>query len=519
MTTSTETFTSVWDRAVEEHGARTFLVFRDDNGVTTSWTYDEFDRLVARTAGTMRARGVGHGSAVHLVLRNSPAFVAVWLAVGRVGAWMVPVDPAAAARDLATQVRRVRPTLGLVGASRAGTYRDAIGTKVPLIEFHEDARDLAPGEPLTAGEPMIGDAEAAAIDRIAVMFTSGTTSEPKGVVLTQAAYAHVARTMSDIIGLTADDRWLVTLPMFHANAQYYCFASAIEVGASVAMTSSFSASRWISQARELRATHASLFAAPIRMILARSPETEAPLNLKHVWFAQSLGREHHAAFGKLVGVLPRQLYGMTETVAVVTADDNDPPVHDLIGPAAAGRRIRVIDPRTKQDAAPGVVGELQVFGQRGRDLFTEYLDAPDINAKVFIDDDNDPAGIWFRSGDLVTKEPDGKSLRFAGRVDDVIKVSGENVSLTEVEAAIAEAPGVLEAAVIAQADPVRDHVPVAYVVVKDKTSQPSVEDLERWADVHLSPAARPREWHFIDELPRTSVGKLRRFRVADGATR
>jgi crotonobetaine/carnitine-CoA ligase len=514
MMTSTDTFASTWDRAVAQNGPRTFLIFRDDSGIATSWTYAEFDRLVASTAGALRTRGVSQGSAVHVMLRNSPAFVAAWLAVARLGAWMVPVDPASAARDIATQVRRIQPTLGLIGRSRAETYRTAVGAKVSLIELEEDASDLDRDSPLLAGEPTRTAPGVRALDRIAVMFTSGTTSEPKGVVLTQAAYAQVARTMSRTIQLASGDRWFVTLPLFHANAQYYCLAPAIEVGASVAMTASFSASRWISQARELDVTHASLFAAPIRMILARSQEEETPLSLKHVWFAQSLGKAHHAAFGRLVGVLPRQLYGMTETVAIVTADNREPPVHDLIGPAAASRQIRVIDPRTAQLAVPGQAGELQVFGHRGWDLFAEYLDAPGINARVFLDDEDSGAGgSWFRTGDLVVIEPDGNSLRFAGRIDDVIKVAGENVSLTEVEAVIAQAPGVLEAAVVAQVDPVRDQVPVAYVVLKDKANRPLVEELDRFAVRSLAPAARPREWHFIDQLPRTSVGKIQRFRI------
>ncbi|MFJ9005476.1 hypothetical protein [Streptomyces canus] len=92
-------------------------------------------------------------------------------------------------------------------------------------------------------------------------------------------------------------------------------------------------------------------------------------------------------------------------------------------------------------------------------------------------------------------------------------MSGENVSLTEVEAAVAQAPGVLEAAVVGVSDPVRDTVPVAYVVARDPDEPPHTEDLDEWAVRNLAPAARPRAWHLIDELPRTSVGKVRRFRV------
>jgi crotonobetaine/carnitine-CoA ligase len=82
-----------------------------------------------------------------------------------------------------------------------------------------------------------------------------------------------------------------------------------------------------------------------------------------------------------------------------------------------------------------------------------------------------------------------------------------------VEAATAQAPGVLEVAVVAQPDPVRDVVPVAYVVARDRKNPPAVSDLIAWAQANLTPAARPREWHFIDQLPRTSVGKVRRFKI------
>ena len=113
----------------------------------------------------------------------------------------------------------------------------------------------------------------------------------------------------------------------------------------------------------------------------------------------------------------------------------------------------------------------------------------------------------------VVSQAAGGALRFVGRADDVIKVAGENVSLTEVEAILAQAPGVLEVAVVARRDEIRDHVPVAYVVARDQLHPPTADDLAAWASQQLAPQARPREWHFIDSLPRTSVGKVRRFKI------
>ena len=241
-------------------------------------------------------------------------------------------------------------------------------------------------------------------------------------------------------------------------------------------------------ANELEATHASLFAAPIRMILARTAEGTTPCRLRHTWFAQSLGPDHHRRFGELTGTLPRQLYGMTETIAIVTADRSDPPAHDLIGEPVPGRSVRLVDPAGRADVEPGTPGMIMLAGRRGVDLFSEYLDDPATTDRSFITADD---GVtWFLTGDLATQTASG-ALRFVGRADDVIKVAGENVSLTEVEAILAQAPGVLEVAVLARPDEIRDHVPVAYVVARDQLHPPTAEELAEWASRQLSPQARP----------------------------
>lgn len=507
------TFADLWQRAVDQHERRPFLVFRGEDGEIVTWTYGEIDRVVRDTMALLAANGVGAGDAVHLCLRNCPAFIALWLACGQLGAWMVPVDPASTSRDVESQLARVTPKVAFYATERADTYRAGVpeGSRVRAFALSETPADVRAGGRLRSGDGRTSETfPAAPDDRLAVMFTSGTTAQPKGVALTQANYHHVAGAMAAAANLGADDRWLVTLPLFHANAQFYCFAPAIHTGASVALTATFSASRWVATATELGATHASLFAAPIRMILARTPEGTTPARLRHTWFAQSLGREHHREFGALTGTLPRQVYGMTETTAVVTADRADPPSHELIGEPLPGRSVRLVDPATDADVEPGTPGMILVAGERGVDLFAEYLDDPATTDRTFT---TDADGVtWLRTGDLARATESG-ALRFVGRADDVIKVAGENVSLTEVEAVVAQAPGVLEAAVVARADEMRDHVPVAYVVARDPAHPPTVDDLASWAAEQLTPQARPREWHFIDSLPRTSVGKVRRFKI------
>jgi crotonobetaine/carnitine-CoA ligase len=143
-------------------------------------------------------------------------------------------------------------------------------------------------------------------------------------------------------------------------------------------------------------------------------------------------------------------------------------------------------------------------------LFEGYLDDDETTNRAF---ERRDGFDWFKTGDMVSADETG-ALRFVGRADDVIKVAGENVSLSEVEAVVAQAPGIFEACVVAKPDPIRDVVPVAYLVASDPQNPPDEAALEEYAAAHLAPQSRPRAWHFVDSLPRTSVGKIRRFVLA-----
>lgn len=514
-TNTTTTFSQVWDHTATLHGSRPFLRFLSDDGLWSTWTYAEFDQLVGVVAGRLAALGVKRKHTVHMCLKNSPGFIAIWLACSRLGATMIPVDPATSAREISRQFERTKPTVGVASVKRYETYTQGAPESLQhILWLTEDERDLTPGSALLEGEPEIINGSVPDLlpaDRLALMFTSGTTSEPKAVSLTQANYSVLAQTMPPLANLQAHHRWFVTLPVFHGNAQFYCFASAVGVGASVALTSRFSASQWLRQAGESGATHASLFAAPIRMILLRTPESSGPLSLEHVWFAQNLSADQYRAFRKHVGVAPRQLYGMTETVAIVTADRRKEPSNDSIGTVISERDILVVDPVNYREVTPGEQGLLLVAGERGIDLFEEYLDNPSANEAAFV---TLRGREWLVTGDMVREQSDS-SLIFVGRTDDIIKVSGENVSLTEIEETVAQAPGIAEIAVLAADDPIRDKVPVAYFVPKDFQSPPSAPELEAWAAQNLAPASRPRAWHLTNEIPKTSVGKIQRFRLQE----
>jgi carnitine-CoA ligase len=504
VTWARATFADRWTAAARARAEHPFLVFEAPDGAVTSWTYGEFDDVVLRVAGGLAAAGVAPGRAVSMALANSPAFVAVWLAAVRLGAWIVPSDPQSAAPELLGHLTRTKAALGICATTRAATYREAAGAAgVPVVEVDESdtVLEVLAGRRLSDEEPRPRPR-----DRAAVMFTSGTTSAPKGVEVTQANYAFAGDVMAAAAGLSADDRQIVVLPMFHANAQYYSFASAISVGASVALVHAFSASGFLAQCVRHGATHASLFAAPMRMILARGGEPTREerdgLRLRHCWYAQNVTADQYDALATRLGCRPRQLYGMTETIPAVLTNRALDPVPHAMGLPTLGCEVEVHDPDGRPCAA-GEVGEVVVGGIPGLTLFAGYLDDPVTTSASY-------GGRWFRSGDRAHVDDDGR-FYFDGRRSDVLKVAGENVSVVEVEAVLAEHPSVLEAAVVGEPDPVRDEVPIAFVVAVSATAGVDVAALEAHCAARLAPAKRPRRITVVDELPRTSVGKIRKF--------
>lgn len=503
------TFAGRWCEAVAARGDAEFLRWEGPDGAVTRWSYSAFDRLVDEVAGGLADAGVTPGARVSVALTNSPAFVAVWLALTKTGGVLVPSDPSATTAELAEHLRRTAPALGLCAPQRAVAYRAAAGPAgVAVVEVDEadTALDVLRGAPRAGG----GGAVPAPADLAALMFTSGTTSAPKSVMVTQANYAFAGDVMAAAAALRPDDRQLVVLPMFHANAQYYSFASAIAVGASVALMPRFSASRFLAQAAHHHVTHASLFAAPIRMVLARGRPVPG-LRLATCWYAQNITPAQYAEFAALVGCRPRQLYGMTETIPAVLTSRFDGGVAGSMGQVTLGCEVQVHDPATGRPARPGETGELVVRGVPGSTLFAGYLDDPQATSEAYRDG-------WLVTGDRARADAGGNFF-FAGRRGDLLKVAGENVSTVEIEAVVAQHPAVLEVAVVGEADPVRDEVPVAYVVARPDRVAPGTDELAGWCAQRLAKAKRPARFELVDALPRTSVGKIRKFLLGAEATR
>lgn len=476
-----------------------FVVALAEDKPARTVTYAEQWSRVLRTAAALRAHGVRSGDRVLLQTENRLEFFDIWFATDLLGACLVPVGPQSAPAELRHVVEDCRPRLCI--SPHGSLLPDTVPTVSP------DA--MAAWAARTAADET-GDEEAgppAEAGPASILYTSGTTSRPKGVLVTRANYVAVGQAVAAHLAMTAADRWLVALPLYHANAQYYCTMSALVTGASIVLAPRFSASRWTEQAAANSATLGSLFAAPIRMVLAH-PATVRPDSLRAVIFAQNLTDAQAEAFEDRCGTRLVQLYGMTETVLPATIN----PVSQerrwsSIGRATTGVALRIVD-RDGHVVPESGVGELQVRGQMGHTVAAGYYGQPEATAATFGDG-------WLRTGDLARRDVDGYYY-FVDRAKDMIKRAGENIAASEIERVLAAHPGVADCAVVGVPDPVRDESIVAWVVAASTPPVPAV-DLATWSRQHLAEFKVPERFLFVDSLPRTSVGKIRKGELRESA--
>ncbi len=520
---------------LEQHAAdsdRVFAVVEDDAGEATVVSYaDELGRARS-VAGALATLGVQPGDRVHLHTGNGLEFYDVWFATALLGAVLLPTGPQSTVDELRYVLAQAAPVVSLTApglretvavAAALAEAESAVPPRIVALSGNEAsalpamaaraATQPVSEQPVQVPGPAAGHRESDAFGfanesdtrTAAILYTSGTTSRPKGVLVTHANYLAVGAAVASHLAMTARDRWLVALPLFHANAQYYCTMSALVAGASIVLAPRFSASSWSRQAADHGATLGSLFAAPVRMILAQPPgEAERRSRLRAVLFAQNLTDAQAGAFEDRFATRLLQLYGMTETVLppTVNPDSAERRWHS-IGRALPGVEFRVVA-KDGSLSPCGTPGELLVHGAPGVTLAAGYYRDPQATAATFQDG-------WLHTGDLVRLDDNGFAY-FVDRAKDMIKRSGENVSAGEIERVAADHPEIAECAAIGVPDPVRDEA-IVLVAVPTPGTCPSPEDVIAWCAGRLAPYKVPGAVIFADVLPRTSVGKIAKGRL------
>ena len=505
--TSASTLRDLVDERARTAPDSPFVIFDDLEGGVSTRTYGEFAGDVYRTARLLRDLGIGRGDRVTLLLGNCPEFLDLWFGAAAIGAVVVPVNTASSAAELEYLAGHSDSRLIFT----QGPYREtaeAVARRCPKVESilvcgpgaPSPSTSLAAMAATRADTPPPGPLPGPT-DDAAILYTSGTTARPKGVLVTHANYLCAGRTVANHIRLTRDDRHLVVLPFFHGNAQYYSTMSTLVAGASMAMTARFSASRYFDLAIAHACTASSLFAAPIRMLLAQPRRPELRSNpLRVVLFAQNVTPAQLDEWRDRFGPQLLQLWGMTETMGPPIMNPVDGERRNMsMGLTVAGYATDLVG----DDGRPvprGQPGQVVVRGVPGRSLMKGYYKNPEATAATLRDG-------WLWSGDTAREDPEGY-YHFIDRARDMIKRAGENVAASEVEAAIREHPGVFDCAVIGVPDEMRDEAILAVVVPSDDSLRE--DEVVAWCRDRLAGFRVPQHVQFRAALPRTAVGKIQK---------
>ncbi len=474
---------------------------RDDE---TEMTFDAAAQRVAGVARTLAAAGVQRGDLVMMTARTTPPYLLCWLALAALGAVTVPVNPRSAPAELAGLAGQVSPRALITDPGLAGLVQEA-GVAPPLGLL--DAGELAAAGD-TAGDDGLPDV--ARPDDVAVLIpTSGTTGRSKLVMQTHRAYAMAGEGFPFWMELTAQDRLMTSLPLFHINAPAYSVMGSLACGAGLVLLPRFSASGFLDAARRHRATEFNAIGAMLEILMRQPPrpdDADTPLRLCYTGPAPERDRqlEIEQRFGLRIVVG----YAMSESPYGLIWPRGTRP-YGTLGAVRQHPVLGVVNEARVKDAegrllGPGQTGELQL---RNPVLTPGYWGMPDETAAAFDDG-------WLRTGDLVTVGSDG-TYTFVARQKEVLRRRGENLSPLEVEEVLEAHPSVLECAVVGVESDLSEDEVKAFVVPAAGAAIDFAE-LRAFAAQRLAAFKVPRYWQEIAELPRTPTARVAKHRLPSG---
>ena len=473
-------------------------------------SYGALRSLVADTVRALRARGIQPNDRVAYVLDNGPEAATAFLSVAA-GATAAPLNPAYRADEYEFYLSDLRAKLLIVAKGKDSPSIDIaakLGVPVArLVASPEKGAGSFTLEFSEGGSAVPADADFASPDDIAlVLHTSGTTSRPKIVPLSQRNVCASARNVRQTLGLTPDDRNLSIMPLFHIHGLIASLLAPLSAGSEVCCSPGFNALKFFGWMAEVKPSWYTAVPTMHQAILARAPKNADAVAESRLRFIRS---SSSALPPTVIAELERvfrapvvEAYGMTEAAHQMASNPLPPRMRKpgTVGPNA-GPEIRIVDDRGNT-LPPGATGEIVI---RGENVTRGYENNPSANETAFIDG-------WFRTGDQGTMDADGY-VAITGRLKEIINRGGEKISPREVDEIIMEHPAVHQCVTFGMPHEMLGEEVAAAIVLKEGVACDDRE-LRQFAAVRLADFKVPKKILILKEIPVGATGKLQRIGLA-----
>jgi malonyl-CoA/methylmalonyl-CoA synthetase len=482
--------TQLFDLSLRGRADRVGLEYGDSNALH-SLTFGEIDVRANRMAHELETRGLAKGDRLAVHLANRIEFIDLYLACTRIGVIFVPMNVLYRERELRHIVSDSEPKAVVVDRSADVVYP-------PDATLWDVAELLAAAETRPPTRPEVsvdGD------DPALIVYTSGTTGTAKGAVLSHNNLAANGITLTTVWKLSAADRYLAMLPLFHVHGLGNGIHSWLVSGCRMRLLERFDQRTTPATMAEFKPTL--VFGVPTVYVRLLDPSvvddaTAATIGANARLFVSGsapLPPHIHEAFRARYGQTILERYGMSEALMIMSNLYEGERRAGAVGPPLPGVSARIVD-ENGNVLPDDVVGEVEI---KSPHLIREYWRRPDATASAFHDG-------WFRTGDLGIRSPDGYyTLR--GRRGDLIISGGFNIYPREIEELLLEDARVREAAVLGAKDEVRGEVPIAYIVADESLD---TAELEATCRSQLASFKIPRAFLRVESLPRTALGKVQK---------
>jgi len=502
----------MWDELATTYGTKTALVFEDVCGATSELSYAELNGMINKAANLFLELDIKKGDRVAVQLNNSPEFLFCWFGLARIGAIMVPINVHFLHDECAHIIKKCEPNALVVEERFLATHQEVQSEHEITVAHTLVARAAGKaGIPCAANFNDLLDKQSPALkkrvrvspeDPAEIIFTSGTTSNPKGAVITHYNLSFAGRYTAWQVNIRNDDRYMTMMPACHIDFQCTAAMPTFSAGATFILLEKYSASKFWSQVVLHGATLTECIPLMIRTLMLQPQRAwEKNHNLRDVLFYLTLSDEEKNAFAERFGVRLFTSYGMTETVVGIIGDrPGDQRRWPSIGRTGLGYDVR-IQGDNGEELPAGETGEIAIKGIPGKTLFLEYYNDSEATRNTFRDG-------WLLTGDKGYMDNDG-FFYFVDRKLNLIKRSGENIASTEIEKLLVSHPHIHDAAVIGIPDDITDEAVKAYVIMKDGECL-SPEDILEYCSARIAKFKVPSCVEIRDDFPRTCTGKVQK---------